>query len=193
MVRLVNSGSLLPGGRPLGWSIRPAGPFGVELLLPAESVCLETPTRAAKSPAGRPLRCQVSSSSSRCSGEIAGGRSVGWANRGLRPAYRPPSRTGDADGPLEGRRRPFVTEVVPIICSPTEGRAPALEEAVFGGGGSPPLGLRPTLGPPPPPKTTGAAAGTASPFNDHNTPSICSDIATSPAGYARPLGGGQYP
>ena len=48
-------------------------------------VCLEMPTRAAKSPAGSPLRRQVSSSSSRCSGVVGAEVRVAWAGPGVGP------------------------------------------------------------------------------------------------------------
>ena len=62
IVRLVSSGSLLPCLAPLGWSISPAGPSSSNRFFQAYSVCCETFTSAPKSRAGRPLRCQVSSS-----------------------------------------------------------------------------------------------------------------------------------
>src|SRR5262249_2702828 len=68
MVRLVNSGSRLPGGVPLGLSISPAGPSCSNFFFQANSENLEMPTKAAKSAAGRPLRCHVSSNNNRCSG-----------------------------------------------------------------------------------------------------------------------------
>src|SRR5262249_30004364 len=46
----------------------PAGPSCSNFFFQANSENLEMPTKAAKSAAGRPLRCQVSSKSSRCSG-----------------------------------------------------------------------------------------------------------------------------
>src|SRR5262245_43552698 len=71
MVRRVSSGRRLPGGVPLGLSIRPAGPSASKRRFHSYSVYLDRPTRAAKSAAGRPLRCQVSNSSRRCSGDSA--------------------------------------------------------------------------------------------------------------------------
>src|SRR5262249_48375198 len=95
------------------------------------SECLDTPTKAAKSPAGRPLRCQVSSNSSRCSavntgaGEgsfltscrprirlaslgcryMASAASVFASARTLAPSTRGPATPGAGDGEGAGLGR----------------------------------------------------------------------------------------
>ena len=87
MVRLVRSGSLLPLGPPRGWSMRPAGPCVSNFFFQAYRVCLDSPTNAAKSPAGRPLRRQVSSNSNRCCAVNGTVGAAGWTSR--RPRRRP--------------------------------------------------------------------------------------------------------
>ena len=92
-VRLVNSCMRLPLGPPRGCSINPAGPNSSNFFFQAYNVCLETPTREAKSPAGRPLRCQVSRINSRCSGVMGDcGDSAGFTNRRPWPLPVPISR-----------------------------------------------------------------------------------------------------
>ncbi len=84
----------LPPGRPVRARVcrSPAGPWVSKPFFQAYRVCLEMPTMAAKSPAGRPLFCQVSSRMIRCSGLICGGVSAGSARllplgrRRLRPS-----------------------------------------------------------------------------------------------------------
>jgi hypothetical protein len=92
MVRLVRSGSRLPGARPRGASMRPAGPWLSKRFFQAYRVCLEMPTSAAKSPAGRPLRRQVSSNSRRCSGVRGEEGSILTRRRPRRPL---PTRDGE--------------------------------------------------------------------------------------------------
>jgi hypothetical protein len=83
MARRVTSGRRLPAGPPRGPSSRPAGPCCWNLRFQAYRVCLETPTRGAKSPAGRPLRRQASKSSRRC------WPVRGWAAASFRTRRRP--------------------------------------------------------------------------------------------------------
>jgi len=92
MVRRVRSGRRLPRGAPRGWSISPAGPSASNFFFQPYKVCLHMPTRAAKSRAGRPLRCQVSKSNSRCSTvrETCLACSL-WTNR-RPPLFRPDKR-----------------------------------------------------------------------------------------------------
>src|SRR5579871_2829376 len=88
MVRRVSSGRRLPLGPPLGLSIRPAGPSSANFFFQANRVNLDRPTRAAKSPAGRPLRSQVSSNRSRCSGRSASALPTGLDSDGDRDRVR---------------------------------------------------------------------------------------------------------
>ena len=102
MVRLVNSGIRLPLGPPRCASISPPGPCSSNLFFQPYNVCLETPTSGAKSPAGRPLRCQVSRISSRCSAVMDGcGESSGFTSR--RPLALPvPTNRGFRNGSSNG-------------------------------------------------------------------------------------------
>ena len=59
MVRLVNSGSRLSWRKPRGWPMSPPGAWVWNFFFQAYRVCLERPTRAAKSPAGCWLLCKV--------------------------------------------------------------------------------------------------------------------------------------
>jgi hypothetical protein len=109
MVRRVSSGRRLPSGPPRLWSSRPAGPSLANRFCQAYGVCLDRPTRAAKSAAGRPLRCQASSSSSRCSAVRAGVGPAslgtrrrprrGWPRRGKAPRARPGKWSGASAWP----------------------------------------------------------------------------------------------
>src|SRR5215831_6908777 len=90
MVRLVRSGNLLPRAPPRGRSISPPGPWAANFRCHSYRVCRDRPTSAAKSAAGRPLRRQVSSKSSRCSAVNGGGGSAGLTRR--RPRCRPKRR-----------------------------------------------------------------------------------------------------
>src|SRR5262249_62296867 len=66
VVRLAAPGTWLPLGPPRGRSTSPPGPSSSNFFFQLYSVNLQIPPMAAKSPAGKPLRCQVSSSNSRC-------------------------------------------------------------------------------------------------------------------------------
>ena len=94
MVRFVKSGSRLPRGPPRGCSMSPAGPCCWNFFFQEYRVCLDTPTKAAKSPAGRPLRSQVSSRSKRCSALSDSGLAVGFTKR--RPRRRPDGGRGQS-------------------------------------------------------------------------------------------------
>jgi hypothetical protein len=88
----------------LGWSISPAGPLSWNRFFQEYRVCLEMPTSGAKSPAGRPLRCQQSRMSSRCSGVIAGsGVAGGFSARRDRDRPDPASGPRPDSGGMKGR------------------------------------------------------------------------------------------
>jgi hypothetical protein len=61
----------------------PAGPSASKRFFQAYKVCLETPTKGAKSPAGKPLRRHVSKINRRCSGDSGAVGSFGcsWTRR----------------------------------------------------------------------------------------------------------------
>ena len=78
--------------RRAGRSISPAGPDSSKRFFQLYSVCLERPTSGAKSPAGRPLRSQVSRINNRCSGVIAAWAD-GWGLTNRCPLlFRGPAR-----------------------------------------------------------------------------------------------------
>jgi hypothetical protein len=77
MARRVGSGRRLPVGPPRGLSSGSAGPSVSNFFFQAYRVCLEIPTRGAKSPVGKPLRRQASRTSRRCSA-VRGRRGRPW-------------------------------------------------------------------------------------------------------------------
>ena len=95
---MVNSGNRLPGGLPLGLSISPAGPCCSNRFFQANRVNLEMPTKAAKSAAGKPLRCQVSSNNNRCAGCRLSTLGAGMAK--VRRRCRLRANGGNASRPL---------------------------------------------------------------------------------------------
>src|SRR5262245_30270861 len=99
MVRLVSSGNRLPWGAPRGLSINPAGPSWSNRFFQAYNVCLDIPTKAAKSRAGNPLRRQVSNRSRRCAGPNAAGASAGFTKRLPRPRPLEEGATGSVSSP----------------------------------------------------------------------------------------------
>ena len=102
---MVSSGSRLPFGPPRCWSNRPAGPNSSNRFFQLNSVHFETPTSAAKSPAGRPLRCQVSNKSTRCSGVVEIERDSARFRRG--PPRRLATRFGGNGGAASSDTAPL--------------------------------------------------------------------------------------
>src|SRR5262249_40515733 len=106
-LRRVASGRRLSAGPPRGPPPRAAGPSASLLRFQAYRVCLDTPTRGAKSPAGRPLRRQASRTSRRCSGVRGGaGASSGRGGRRARGGGGAPGRPAGAPPGGGGGGRP---------------------------------------------------------------------------------------
>src|SRR5262249_6247584 len=122
-------------GPPRGWSINPAGPSVSNFFFQPYKVCLDMPTKAAKSPAGSSLRFQVSRSSNRCSTVREIGLACSFLTSRRPPLLRPDSR-GKPDSPL-----PSATDSAPASsrsgCSPTSAAFPSPQgptaETVGGG------------------------------------------------------------
>src|SRR5262249_25843154 len=95
------------------------GPCSSNFFFQPYKVCLHIPTKAAKSPAGRPLRCQVSKSSSRCSAVSAMCLPCSFGTNRRPPLFRP-DRRGTPDRPSSP---PSATDPPPASsqsgCSPT--------------------------------------------------------------------------
>src|SRR5260370_1113721 len=95
-------GQAAAAGAATGPVLQAGGPSASNLCFQAYMVCLERPTRAAKSPAGRLLRRQVSNRSRRCS-PVRGGagpsafRTMRWPRGGV-ARTRGPGRRGVGAG-----------------------------------------------------------------------------------------------
>ena len=140
------------------------------------------PTSAAKSSAGNPLRCQVSSSNSVARGHAGGRTSAGFTSRGRPPRRGPISRAGvapssRADG-VSSRSAPSAHSSA-SRSDPTASAA-ADQEAPAVGAGSAPRGLRPRSAPPSPTAAPGDAAETLPSPTTSNPSGKCSDMTPLP-------------